>query len=489
MGVGPLARGTTPATVALSVAGALCLSIPLALVAAYTLNVFYGTGAIFWDMGLFAHLVTFSDAWPMSWPDFFHHGPGPRETFFSIHFMPMLYLTSALHKLVPFLPPAAWFSLLQSLWTGIIGLSVFMLCARSATDLRAIAAALATALCGPILAMASFPHIELAIPAFFLLFVWLRAARWPIAAYAAILLCFAVREDAGFHVAGFLLLLALAQGLSGSAASQVRETLWVAALGLAYSLTALAIQALGFPSAHGHDQLAHMYLGTPAFAHVTAELVYQRCVVLLIDRAYVLWPLLVMAAIAVWKRNLVLLAGAVAPLPWIILHVVAIGDQGLGGHYAFPLIIALAWPAAALGSQGVGLQVIMSTLSIGLFAISSGALLDRAPWNSVGLPDFHAIGLYERELGHATSQRGTVGRLVLDDAVVSLVPELAAPHEWAVQWAADKVPDPDVVIYLPGARDKAFIKALLVRLDLRHRCKLGKTPFVVASRSGTLLCR
>ena len=142
-------------------AGLLCLLVPLFLVTIYTLNHFYSTGAVFWDAGLYSYLASFSDQWPMLYPEFLHRDPGtPRVTFFVIHFMPIFFLTTAVHQLVPFIPAAAYFSLLQGLWSGLTGLSVFMLCVRRQHLVLAAGAALSTALCGPVLAGVGFPHPE-----------------------------------------------------------------------------------------------------------------------------------------------------------------------------------------------------------------------------------------------------------------------------------------------------------------------------------------
>ena len=133
----------------------------------------------------------------------------------------------------------------------------------------------------------------------------------------------------------------------------------------------------------------------------------------------------------------------------------------------------------------MGLLVVWPIL---LFAAIGGVNLDRAPWRSLDTPNLPAIGLYERTLRQAAAHRGQFGRLMMDGAVISLVPEAAALDEWTAQWAVDNLPDPDVVIYLPAARDRIETEKLLAQLDLVHRCTLPDTPFVVASRSGTSLC-
>jgi hypothetical protein len=472
--------------VATYAAGTACLLAPLIVVAIYTLNLFYRTGAPFWDAGLYAHFATFSDGWPMLWPDVLHRLPeAPRTTFFSIHFMPIFYVTSALHQLVPWLTPAAWLSVLQGAWTGLIGLAVFILCAPSNRLAFAVAVAITTAFCGPMLAAIGFPHPELAIPAFFLVFVALRSIGYRTSAYVALALCFSVREDAGLHVAGPLFLLAAAQWMAGD--GRCRSNAIAALTGVAYSLAALALQHFGFPDEMSH--LERMYLGKPLFAHLTWSLLYERGAEFAIGRAYALWPAALLALAALWRRDLMLLAGALAAVPWVLLHLIAVKHQGLVAYYSFPLIITIAWPAVVHGAAAIRLQFGVALLSVVLFVVCGGANHDRHPWRSLNAPEFGAIGSYERVLREAVGHRSEFGRLMLDSPAVSLIPEAANLDEWAWQWAMDQLPNPDVLIYLPGAYDWEDTERILVAAGLSHRCKLADTPFVVASRSGTSLCR
>jgi hypothetical protein len=124
-----------------------------------------------------------------------------------------------------------------------------------------------------------------------------------------------------------------------------------------------------------------------------------------------------------------------------------------------------------------------------LFVVCGGANVDEAPWRSLGIPDFGAVGGYERALRDAVSHREEFGRLMLDGAVVSLIPEAAGLNEWTWQWAMDRLPNPNVVIYMQGARDGAEVMEIMKASSLTHRCKMAGTPFVVASRAGTSFCR
>lgn len=472
--------------------GFLCLALPTAVVAAYTLNLFYRTGTFFWDPGLFVHFVAFSDSWPLLWPDFLHHVPGtPRVTFFSIHFMPFMYLTSALYHLVTFIPPATYFSLIEGLWSGLIGLSVFVLCARPGGLAVATAAGLLTALCGPVLGALGFPHIEPAIPALFLLFFALRMGGHAASAYIVLALCLSVREDAGLHALSFLSLLAVAQWLSGECRRVVGTTAVTAVACAAYSMVALTFPWLWYP--REVSLLEQIYLGRPPLAHVNWPMLVERLNAYLVDRAYITWPLLVLLGVSAWHRSAVLAVGVLAPIPWMLLALVAKRGEGLWGYYSFPLIVAIAWPAVVLGANGARLLCGLSTLSIALFVTLGGPNPDRTPWHGFRLPDFAAIGSYERALQDAVGRRDELGRLAVDDAVANLISKSLQVDEWVVQWAVDKLPNPDVVIFKEDASGtpdtKNAVEAAIKASGLTHKCRIASTPFVVASRAETSICR
>jgi hypothetical protein len=180
-------------------AGFLCALIPFALFFDALLNHFYRTGGYFWDSGSLAHATTFSTSWPMMAPPILHRGSAIVLETFGIHFHPIFYLTSALHLALPFVPAAAYYSFVQALFPGLLGLSVFIVFARSTNHALAVITALATAFCGPLLVNIGLPHIELAIPSLFLLFLALRSVGHRIGSFIALGLCLSVREDAGLH--------------------------------------------------------------------------------------------------------------------------------------------------------------------------------------------------------------------------------------------------------------------------------------------------
>jgi len=472
-------------------AGFLCIVIAAALATDYTLNHFYQTGAYYWDSGQFAYMSTFSNAWPMLDPPFLHHAPHERNIYFQTHFMPIFYITSALHQALSFIPAAAYFSLLQGVWSGLLALSVFMACARSHNLVLVIIATLTTAFCGPVLSTIGFPHTELAIPALFLLFLALRSVGYRASSYIALGLCLLVREDAGLHAVAVLTLLAAAQWASGESRAAVRENVLIAIICVAYSFSWLAFQNLFYPAPVSY--LKKVYFGNPIGSHLSWELVLHRVPVFFIDKAYVTWPLIFLLAVAAWKRNAIIAVGPASVLPWMLLSFLAasIDAGGLTSHYSYPIIIAIAWPSIAfsMNRARISLQLCTSILSIVLFVSLGRWNHDNAPWRGLGVPNFGAIGTYETALRNAISGRKEFGRLMVDDAVASLVPESLILDEWAYQWAVNQLPNPDVVIYKDGAWDSANTMRVIKASGLTQRCRIDNTPFLIASREGTTYCR
>lgn len=411
--------------------GVVCFFVCASLVSDYTLNHFYRTGAYLGDSGEFAYLASFSTTWPI-WKLPIWHGQRFHTSVFSIHVMPIFYVTSALHQTLLFIPAAAYFSLLQGLWTGLLGLAVFVAYARSHNLLLRVITALATAFCGPVLSTIGFPHVEIAIPALLLLFLALRSSGYRAGSYFSLGLCLLVREDAGLHAGAVLILLALAQRLSGVSWQSVRETELIVCVCLAYSFSALAFQHFFYPAPL--SSLQHVYLGDPIWSRLTWPLVRQRLFLFLTEKAYATWPVVFLLLIAILRRNVILAAGPICVLPWMFMSITAAQDNPsvMSDYYSFPLIIAIAWPsiAFALNKTSASLQLITSVLSIGLFVSLGGNNHDDAPWRGLATPNFRAIASYEITLRKVIARGRELGSLMVDDAVASLVPESMMTDEW-----------------------------------------------------------
>lgn len=466
-------------------AGLVAFIVPAALVLAYTLDHFYRTGAYFWDSGQFAFLASYSLSWPMPDPPFYHVDPTvPPRTFFHVHIQPIFYFTTALKQAFPAVPPAAFYSLLQAAISGLLGWAVATACTTAhRSPFLALATGLATAFCGPVLATVGYPHIELAIPVLFLvsLVFWLRGRR--VSSCVALALCLLVREDAGLHAGSALTALALAQWLAREPSEKIRPTLVAAIVCVAYALAALGFQKILYPVPTG--RLFQVYLGVPVGSHVSADLIARRGMLFMVEKGYVVWPLVLILSVAAYKRNAILAAGPLSVLPWVILSLLAAEDvAAFTSFYAFPTLIGIAWPciAFAMGRAERGLQLCVSVLSIALFVLFGGANHDNKPWRHVTWPDLAAIGGYEEKLLAAIARQDRFGRLMVDNSVASLVPAALKTNEWAFQWAVDSLPNPDMVIYKKNAWDNKETERVVHAAGLDRTCEIAGTPFVIATR-------
>lgn len=315
----------------------------------YILNAFYGQGQLIADAGWFAGLIWRSD-WGMPHPvavrDFIRLY---TDDFFDIHISPLLITANGLSRLLP-LSSSAWLALFLGAGAALIAACF---AAAAADFLRfhcgrmferqhflAAAALAAGAVLGlnPIVAnILVYPHFEIYIPAFLLLFLLMLAADRRKSALAALAALLAVRGDAGFHLstllwtaAGYLCLREMRGGLSlREAVLRHRRLLW-------WSLPAFLHAAL-FTFLFGRD--LPFWTDPPDFAEAGSRLLA------------IVWRLeytplfLFLPFAAAYFRRPDWAIGFVAILPWIGLSLLSYSYAAhLEAYYAFPLVFALFWP-------------------------------------------------------------------------------------------------------------------------------------------------
>jgi hypothetical protein len=284
-----------------------------------------------------------------------------------------------------------------------------------------------------------------------------------------------VREDAGLHIGAALFLLCGALYILRKR-QLARDYLVISAACLGYSALILALQQIYYPLPVG--ALRHVYFGNPIWAHLSWLVTWDRLGYILKVKAYDTLPYLLVVGAAILRRAPILAVGPVAVLPWLVMSLFAAtpGPATLAGYYAFPLIIALAWPAVAFahGCKTLRLQWAVSVLSTGLF-VASGSW---SHWD-IRTPDVQAVGRYERALREAIQQQRAVGTIMVSDSVASLVPEALKPDEWANQWAIVHLPSPNAVIYRPDAYDALSTLAVIDASETKHTERIGDTPFFV----------
>lgn len=212
----------------------------------------------------------------------------------------------------------------------------------------AILVALAAAFSGVAVVALGLLHPELAIPALALWFFIAMARRAYVAAAFWLAACLLTREDAGLHVFPLLILwAAVLWWRLRSVSPDVKWLLRFALAALGYSVVAFVAKHVCFPAG---DVLARSYLGSPPLHHVTMHFILGRLHFYLIERSYVMLPMLVSFIWAAISRNPLVPLGYVAALPWLMLSMLAVHSTPgeLGYYYGFPFWLSLAWPLVAV---------------------------------------------------------------------------------------------------------------------------------------------
>jgi len=441
-----------------------CFAVPYLCVYWYCLNHFYYWGGYSWDSGWIAYLIGHPSVGLPNPPildlEFF-------GSYYGYHFTPALTLLSWISALLPVSPPRL-FSIFSGLVYGSLGAAIYAALrlhnGRISGPLAA-AAAIASALNGASLAAIGFPHFEPAIPAFILGFLTLRALGLNGPANCAFALCLLAREDGGLHMISVLMPVAAYRLWRTRSAASIRGELIYGAAALAYVLVAMAIQEHWTAGGHAFRRV---YVGTPPFANVTWALLLQRVQFFLDNRAYLYLPCLVSVAGALLLRNLLILAGFAAALPWLVLNLLAIDEPPgqLIAYYDFPFILAVCWPAVtvALGAgwgralaarPGAYLQLAVAGASIAGF-LMGGALQDPSPWHGFRpLPQRISTERTDRLVRWIGETKPALGRVIAGDGVVALAPDRfdwAEWYQWNDTWSDARFAEADTLVYFRSER-------------------------------------
>ncbi len=273
------------------------------------------------------------------------------RSYFGTHFAPFLILpTLVTHLLwIDAGPWTAWFiGLCYGASALIVGSAMMTFFERRlyrpALVVLLVVAGTVTTFVSPVgIQMAATPHYEILIPS---LVIGVAAAlaldhRFIAAGLAVVLL--STKEDAGFHLAALLVVYA--------AAIWIRERrvlgpeLTFAAIAIAYSAFAFSFAPFFMPYYQGH--MVGYFIGNPPFGHWRLDLIARKVDYFFWQNTYVWGPMMLLALAAARRRDLGIAVGAIAVLPWFVLTVCFASYETvwvLGYHYAFPAMIAIAWP-------------------------------------------------------------------------------------------------------------------------------------------------
>lgn len=475
--------------------------IPALSYANFILNHFYRHGAYFFDSGVFAGLIWRHDAWLT------HSLMVPHGSFYADHVMPLLSILTLVSYYVPFHLPG-WFALVTGVGHALPAVGVFWLLTeglglRSAYGLALSAVfAVAFAFSGIPLATIVYPHPEIILAGGLILAcAAIALQRYRIAA-AWLVFTLLVREDAGFHAFGILFLLVAANKIRHRPWREQRPLMLLALMAFVYSVGAVLFKPIVFP-----DQGAVFvidYLGSPPFSNISLRLVLSRFFGMMIFRAYVFWPGVAALIWAAWSRNILIAVGYLAFCPWLLLNLLANRSipGTLAGYYAFPFLVACAWPLAGViidaRQRGVrpdlrtallGFTVMLALSFVGLPKIWNPGELDL--WSSFTTrPDHRQIQATDRAIdvlvnATASGEAGSVfGSVFMDQSVYSFAP-YTFDAGTVVDLPENSLPPPagpfDTIAYFESGIRIKSIQDMVANAHLAYRYRFTDTSILLAS--------
>jgi hypothetical protein len=483
--------------VSIAAAAMLAIGIPFVAFANLVLFQFYARGSFVLDSGLLASLMWHGDA-ALTQPASLGGG-----SFFGTHVSLLFLPTLALSWCLPFSMPQ-FFAGFVGFSHALLALAVFWLLVQGFGLRRGVGpwiaalAALGFAFSGLAIAIARYPHFETLIAAFFLLFAVARVLGHPRLAVAFFVLGLATREDAGFHYVAILGLLITLNVAYGVPLRQQRTELTFALAALFYAIAVMAVQRLIFPDT---SAFVRVYLGDPPLAHLSAELISNRILFFVVGRPYVLYPALGACIWALRTRNPHVALAFAAGIPWVLLHLLAKSPLAgaLVSYYAFPFLIALAWPLLGVmqqrqrtGSAGDPTSVIVGVATLlalsfipGVGIHDPGQLpLPQAFWDP---PSRAQQAATDRAVAAIGAARPMLGRLLVDNSVAALAPNGFAQGEVPFLQGNGTVPSEaaissDTVVFFAEGYDAQRLRAIADAAGLTRRYSMPGTQVHLAAR-------
>lgn len=485
--------------VGIAAAAMLAIGIPFVAFTNLVLFHFYVQGSFVLDSGLLASLMWHADA-ALTQPASLGGG-----SFFGTHVSLLFLPVSALSWCLPFSMPQ-FFAGFVGLSHALLALAVFWLLVegfglrRGVGPWIAALVALGFAFSGLAIAIARYPHFETLIAAFFLLFAVAEVLGHRRLAVVFFVLGLATREDAGFHYVAILGLLVTLNLAYGVPLRQQRTALTFALAALFYAIAAMAVQRLVFPET---SAFARVYLGDPPLAHLSAGLIAERMLAFLVGRPYILYPAIGACIWALRARNPCIVLGFAAGIPWALVHLLAKSPLAgaLVSYYAFPFLIALAWPLLGVmrqwqraGSAGDPTPVVFGFAMLlalsflpGIGIHDPGRLpLPQAFWDP---PSRAQQAATDRAVAAISAARPMLGRLLVDNSVAALAPHGFAQGEVPFLQGNQTVPGEvtaltDTVVFFAEGYDARRLRAIADTAGLTRHYAIPGTKIHLAVRQG-----
>jgi hypothetical protein len=349
-------------------------------------------------------------------------------------------------------------------------------------------------------------HQEIAGPAFTLLFLWAHFNKRPGVALVSFILALSQREDMGFHIFGALFLMLLLDWIRRVPRSAWQGIAIYAATAFVYSIAVLVLKH--FIIGDGGIFKDH-YVGAMPFMHVTENLLWERVENLVLNRHWILGPGIVALLWAAAARNPYIVSGWFAFVPWLLISVLAKIDiaGNLDLHYAYPFVIAGAWPLLAVSKAFCEPRRLAPGNPKMIGAFAAALLLIQQPisiypwfqlkhrWFNFTLQPatqaVHSFSEFERRLPMALP---ILGEVRADMAAFGIAPYTfdLYVHTFKTEWWSptrqtwEKIDEPetgvDTVFYFTEAYQEAAVKALIKANTLDNHYRIPGTRLFVSTR-------
>jgi hypothetical protein len=358
-------------------------------------------------------------------------------SYLSTHISILYYPLSLIYQYISsYISPPLYFGIVMGLFYSIISLSIFLAGEEFIKDrdrlwlLALSALAVLAPFNGVGLGLIGFPHIEIAIPALILLFFTLYFRGYRYSSYFAFISLLLIREDAGFHLFSILsLVLILYFFITKSIKELPKDLIIILILSLLASISMILIQKSFFA---GDNALERIYLGTPHFAHLSYDFIYDRLEYFIYNREYIYIPMLLMIPLSIWSKNPFLPLPLISTLPWFILSIIAINPMphSFTNYYAFPFIIPSTWAIIsflimrkALPKSRVPLYKIATitllTIGLSISLFNGDKHYDSRPWSSFNLKYMTKLSQVDIAVRAIENNKKLFGNIMFDETMSS----------------------------------------------------------------------
>ncbi len=473
--------------------------VPAVMYANYVINHMYIYGFGIYDVGWFTFMTTHSDAFPVQNP------PVMGGSFFRIHFTVFFNITSLLHKYIfPSVSAPVYFAAFIGFCYGLISFSMFIASnhlINNMTQLKVVVIMLlsiVTAFNAQALSLIGSPHIEIAIPAFLILFVALYFTEHKKLSYLVFLMLLMIREDSGFHLFAILSALITFLAISKKTFKCINKDLFVIGLlALLYSIAAVYVQRQYFDGGHA---FARVYTGTPAYAHINPEYLFKKFEFIKQNRMYLYVPMIVTVLCSVLTRSIYLMVGLLAIMPWVILSFFAAAKMtsSFSNYYAFPFIIMLCWPILSVLIEKaftknrtnslfliITLTVLIPLLSTALYVKNAKNNTDQKPWQKISFNHAKIISATQKATQIIEDNRRQFGKILFDEPLSVLMIASLKKDEYGYlhRFSKEQIDNVDTVFWnAKNVKSNIDFNSLISKKDFPYYYRINDTNILIASR-------